>query len=108
MKRRDEVETTRCAFRDLDSYVDLDGHLHLEGEDWHMQKLRVLLRDDFRCQFCKEMIDIDGGKIADVHHILKRSDGGPDDLKNLLLAHTECHKRAHPEKQVRWTHDSSC
>lgn len=45
------------------------------------------------CQFCKGPFE--PYEIVDIHHKLKRSLGGKDDLENLLAMHRVCHSFAH-------------
>ena len=43
-------------------------------------------RDEYTCRRCNNKKDLD------VHHIIKRKDGGTDDLSNLLSLCRSCHK----------------
>ena len=102
MRERDDLATERAKFIDIRSYIDLAGRQHLRGEDWNAQKQRVIIRDNWVCQRCKNTIDF-YTQLADVHHIRKRSAKGSDDLDNLILIHRDCHKLEHPEKSPKWT-----
>lgn len=57
------------------------------------RKIRdVAKRTDFLCAVCGEYLDI-GNKSESlhVHHIVRRSQQGPDTKTNLLVLHQECH-----------------
>lgn len=99
--KRDLIETKRAHFKDSRSFVSLEGHLFLQGKDWNEQKIRVLARDNFTCQGCHRAFDLDYDLI-DPHHIVKKSDGGSDDLSNLVSLHRNCHSKFHPEKQTQF------
>lgn len=70
-----------------------------------MQELRlvVLQRDNYTCQRCKKQ-----PKISDVHHIipLGESDGGTNDLDNLISLCPKCHKEVEPATYKGWKRGS--
>ncbi|XGM76492.1 HNH endonuclease [Klebsiella pneumoniae] len=35
------------------------------------------------------------GKSRDVHHIIRRVDGGGDEIDNLMMLHPNCHRLLH-------------
>ena len=97
----DRVATKAQHFLDKRSFVALDGSLRLYGEDWISQKIALFFyRDNRRCQECKWFYP---EHQLHAHHIVKRSDGGGDELSNLRTLCFRCHKKRHPEKQVRWS-----
>ena len=99
--KRDIPATEERGFISARSFVRLeDGGLILAGRDWHQQKLVVCARDGHKCRECGKPVML--GLWADVHHILSRGNRGNDNLDNLVLLCSQCHKRRHPEKQVRW------
>jgi 5-methylcytosine-specific restriction protein A len=52
---------------------------------WRKIRLRVLIRDNYKCQFC--------GKLANsVDHIKRRRFGGKDTMKNLRALCEKCNK----------------
>lgn len=53
----------------------------------------VKLRDGNECEICAKV-----SKIADGHHVIAYSDGGPADLKNMMTLCPECHKAYHHAK----------
>jgi RNA-directed DNA polymerase len=48
------------------------------------------------CPICKQPITADTD--YDVHHIVKKSEGGNDNPSNLMLLHINCHKQIHNTK----------
>lgn len=103
--KKDIPATKAEEYRDGDSFMGLDGHEYLKGQDWKDRQLEVLLRDNFTCRICdtKE-------PPFDVHHIIPRGSGGSEDRDNLMLLCRPCHNAMHPEKQTRWTggqHDNA-
>jgi hypothetical protein len=105
MPRRHKIDipaTERAGFQDPDSFVSLDGRLFLAGKDKEAQELAVIMRDNFTCQRCGQVVDPDI-QIIDVHHKVKRSQGGSDDLDNLETIHRTCHNLEHPEKRTQFT-----
>lgn len=105
-KGKDFAATEAIGFRCKYSKIARDGTLVLSGADWKEQKLVVHARDEGVCQYCKKPSDPDYD-VLDVHHIVRRGQGGGDDLDNLALAHRHCHEEQHPEKQPRWTSQES-
>lgn len=59
------------------------------------------VRDEYRCRRCGGL-----GPIQ-VHHIVKRSQGGGDELTNLQSLCVPCHKAAHPERRLWWTRNGT-
>lgn len=53
----------------------------------------ALCRDKYTCQVCKAK-----NVRLEVHHIKYRSQGGTDDLDNLITLCTDCHKKVHSGK----------
>jgi len=103
--KRDNTETAARNFDDPRSFVSLDGHMLLYGEDYKAQRQRVFFRDRGICQYCYKPIDVEY-EAWTADHITKRSDGGSDDLDNLRLIHNDfgaCHQQRHTEFQTQFT-----
>lgn len=75
---------------------------------WESVKLMVCNLDHWRCRGC-------GADTIQPHHIIFRSQGGKDDITNVILLCPECHARADhdpefvfdvidrvPENEFRW------
>ena len=56
-------------------------------------RLKILERDNWRCQFCGTRSNLQ------VHHIIYRSHGGPDDEDNLITVCVTCHEQIHLGKR---------
>jgi 5-methylcytosine-specific restriction endonuclease McrA len=70
--------------------------LRLSQPEMVRQRERVRQRDGYRCTGCGCL-----GPLQ-VHHKQRRSQGGGDELENLVSLCLACHKAAHPERLVRW------
>lgn len=53
---------------------------------------QVLEQYGYQCQWCL----VQGGAL-DLHHRLRRSQGGKDDVRTLIPAHRLCHDQIHRE-----------
>lgn len=49
----------------------------------------VYARDGYRCALC------DSTKYIQIHHVVKRSEGGSDSMHNLVTLCADCHALAH-------------
>ncbi len=59
-----------------------------------VKKLRTLWKKQKgRCPICEQMITTDS--YWEQHHKIRRVDGGPDTLDNLVLLHRNCHTQIH-------------
>lgn len=57
---------------------------------------KVMERDNWRCRYCLKKSDG-----LHLHHVLYRSQGGPDTLGNLITLCMGCHELVHSNKR-RW------
>ncbi|MDQ3171342.1 MAG: HNH endonuclease [Acidobacteriota bacterium] len=73
-----------------------------QAKNWREMKAAVIARDGLACRVC-------GGKYGlDLHHLLMRSLGGRDELRNLALVCKTCHAAIHGHAlRVRWTDDAN-
>jgi 5-methylcytosine-specific restriction endonuclease McrA len=63
-----------------------DTRRRATAREWALLRLAVLLRAHFRCQACGRRVPLD------VHHVVKRSQGGSDfDLDRLVALCRRCH-----------------
>ena len=65
-------------------------------DDCEYRELReqVLWRDNWRCQFCGSMTNLE------VHHQLFRSRSGPDSKENLITLCNACHAAQHCRNEI--------
>lgn len=61
------------------------------------KRMFVLARDHCTCQCCKGKSK---DKKLEVHHIIYRCNGGTDDVNNLIVVCSTCHKKIHKNKIV--------
>jgi len=61
-----------------------------------IQWLRLWWRQDKECPNCHEKITEETG--WHVHHILPKSEGGKDNMSNLVLLHPNCHRQIHSQR----------
>ena len=71
---------------------------HYLTSDWQARRLRILVRDAYRCRSCHELCH---GKAAHVDHILPLEDGGTDSDINLQVLCDACHGRKTRDEQRR-------
>jgi RNA-directed DNA polymerase len=55
--------------------------------------IRLWLDQDRRCPICRELITRKSG--WNIHHIIRRVDGGKDGSANLIMVHPNCHNQIH-------------
>jgi len=65
---------------------------HYHSHDWRARRMRILIRDAFRCQAvgCGRVVS---GREAHVDHATPLEDGGTDDDANLRTLCERCHGR---------------
>ena len=61
----------------------------LDPESYRQLHRRILERDNWRCQFCGTMQNLQ------VHHLHFRSRAGDDKEENLIALCDQCHSRLH-------------
>lgn len=60
----------------------------------------IKLRDDFTCRLCVNKLETNE---LQVHHIVPVSDGGNDELSNLVLLCHNCHTSLHKDDWKNYT-----
>lgn len=60
------------------------GSRELETRSWTWMRALCLIRDGYLCRSCFK-------RSKEVHHIMRRSEGGTDHLHNLVTLCEECH-----------------
>ena len=63
--------------------------VRLDDREYGELRERVLRRDNWRCQFCGSMTNLE------VHHQQFRSHSGPDHEDNLITLCNRCHSAEH-------------
>jgi RNA-directed DNA polymerase len=59
-------------------------------------KEKVANRQGYKCTVCGESLFND--EPIDIHHIIPRSKGGKDEIRNLIWVHQYCHHKIHHQK----------
>ena len=60
----------------------------------HRGKLRMIwTRQKHRCLICKQLFKDHND--WDIHHVVRRTDGGGDEIDNLVMLHVNCHRQLH-------------
>ena len=65
------------------------------SDRWQRLRKKILKRDGYSCVECSTSRKDVGIECLHVHHILPRSDGGEDDVSNLITLCEECHRNRH-------------
>jgi 5-methylcytosine-specific restriction endonuclease McrA len=68
-----------------------DPRLRLRADSYRKLHRRVLERDNWRCQVCGSMQNLQ------VHHLKLRSQSGGDEEQNLITLCAQCHELVHRE-----------
>jgi 5-methylcytosine-specific restriction endonuclease McrA len=99
--KKDDLSTAMRNFLDPKSFVSKDGREFLAGEDMSVRRHYVWERCEGFCEApgCNRNIS---EETMHCHHMKPRSRGGAENLNNLQALCSRCHKRKHPEKQLRW------
>ncbi|OEF85279.1 group II intron reverse transcriptase/maturase [Vibrio splendidus] len=59
--------------------------------NWKLWK--IVERQDFKCLVCHQQFNSEDE--WDIHHIVRRVDGGSDKSSNLMMLHINCHRQIH-------------
>lgn len=71
------------------------------GPGWNSKRKKTLKRDNYTCQRCGYTKDDSHASVPlQAHHIVPRSEGGPDTLDNLITLCRRCHGVQHPDNEV--------
>ena len=68
-----------------------------EAQKLNKRLAKVAERQKYKCQICGESIFND--EPLHLHHIIPKSEGGKDDMKNLTYVHLYCHHKIHHQKE---------
>jgi RNA-directed DNA polymerase len=67
-----------------------------EASKYNKLKEKVAQRQEYRCTVCGESIFNE--EPIDLHHTIPKSEGGKDELQNLIWVHQYCHHKIHHQK----------
>lgn len=92
---------TELASFDIQKMEDpsIEGIMYQEGETlgYVNKRMFVLARDHCTCQLCKG--ESKDSKL-EVHHIIYKSNGGSDNVNNLITLCSTCHKKIHDKNII--------
>ena len=71
--------------------------LRLNAASYEAQRLAILRRDGWQCQFCGAASNLE------VHHQVFRSHGGGDSESNLITVCSMCHREQHRDRDSKVT-----
>lgn len=77
-------------------YPDIQGEQYQQGAlaGWENLKAYAKYRDGYKCRACGKSKHKDGVRL-EVHHIIRRADGGTDVPENVVTLCEDCHKAHH-------------
>lgn len=75
--------------------------LRLSEDEYYLLKQLIFNRDTFRCRYCNYRNNLH------VHHIVFRSEQGPDETWNLVTLCNDCHEAVHQHKLSIWSEDQT-
>ena len=67
-----------------------------KASKYNKLKQRIAQRQEYKCTVCGESLFND--EPIDLHHINPRSEGGKDEIRNLIWVHRYCHHKIHHQK----------
>ncbi|WCP67303.1 group II intron reverse transcriptase/maturase [Vibrio tubiashii] len=97
------IATANCYFPEDEQYFEsLTTRKLKKSLGGSLRLWRVAERQDFRCAVCHQQFGSEDE--WDVHHIIRRVDGGTDNSSNLMLLHVNCHRQVHNDKHYLVNH----
>lgn len=102
VKSSDTAIRRHVKIRSTANPFDPNDEIYFENRlDWKMKasikgknKLaRLWVSQEMRCPLCNQLIDAKGK--WNIHYIHLRTDGGSDNVSNLIMVHPDCHKQIH-------------
>lgn len=89
--------------RNLDFYypsvIALNGFYHRKKVNPVMSKYRLLVRDDWKCQYCQTELSMTS---ATYDHVLPRSKGGKTNWENIVAACRPCNSKKGHDPKNKW------
>ena len=73
--------------------------LRLPEEEYNLLKHSILVRDGWKCRHCGFRNNLA------IHHVVFRSEQGPDETWNLAVLCTTCHDAIHEHNLTIWADD---
>lgn len=98
IKRHTKIVATANPF-DRDDEMYFEKRLINRWKENHRHRRKIYSiweKQRYRCPICKQMFKDDDD--WDIHHIIRRTDGGGDNIDNLMMLHLNCHRQLHNGK----------
>ncbi len=73
----------------MSRHIQKQRSLRLDSVRYDQLKRRILERDGWKCQYCGRRDHLQ------IHHIIRRSQTGPDTEANLIVLCSTCHRALH-------------
>ena len=73
------------------------GNNKSEAKKFNRKKELIALKQNFKCPTCGQSLFND--EPLHLHHIIPKSKGGTDEIKNLIWLHLYCHHKTHYQKE---------
>lgn len=95
------------ALRNQAPFVFIKFIHDYSSHEWLKIKEMAFERDNGKCVLCQMCLVLHSGKHdrllnrANIHHVISRSLGGKDELKNVITLCTKCHYKIHKEANSR-------
>ncbi|WP_047049184.1 group II intron reverse transcriptase/maturase [Vibrio mexicanus] len=88
------VATANCYLPENEQYFERLKMRRLKKSMHGYLKLwRIAERQNFTCPVCRQQFNSEDD--WDIHHIIRRVDGGTDKVSNLVMVHLNCHRQIH-------------
>ncbi|MGR5541721.1 HNH endonuclease, partial [Vibrio campbellii] len=85
------VATANCYLPEDEQYFErLKMQRLKKSMQGYLKLWRIAERQNFTCPVCCQQFNSEDE--WDIHHIIRRVDGGSDKVSNLLMLHLNCHR----------------
>lgn len=97
IRRHVKIKSTANPF-------DPKDEIYFENRiDWKLKKnptgkkklARLWVSQEMRCPICQQLLEANGK--WNIHYIHLRTEGGSDNLSNLIMVHPDCHRQIHSQ-----------
>lgn len=74
----------------------------LNSQNGRNRIIAIWRRQNERCPICEQLFSQETG--WDIHHIVRKTQGGSDNLDNLVMLHPNCHRQLHHSSETGSQH----
>ena len=86
------TNASRCATCNTDRNKITHGDTYYRTPEWRRLSKRARVENGGECALCASTRQVQA------HHAVHRTEGGKDDLSNLVLLCGSCHRKAHTDQ----------